>query len=199
MPTKWMKRFRESGQLTVCNKAGAWTSAVDGAMNTFNNLGLGLKLVAEKDEMEANIIVKMSSGSETYKRYDDTITVNFPAEKMHGKAVTRAHPRLKEIYLAVVFLPGKVQNLTPKQREVVIVHELLHASGLDGGRGDGTQDPGMDHDIIGVMAGQMAIDGDGLIEYLHEKGTKPMTPIRVGAQTMCKMRLLWAGEACQHN
>jgi hypothetical protein len=47
------------------------------------------------------------------------------------------------------------------------------------------------------MAAQMVTHGDGVIEMMPEKGAKPMTPIRVGGQTMCLMRMLWAGDACR--
>jgi hypothetical protein len=43
------------------------------------------------------------------------------------------------------------------------------------------------------MYPQMIREGSGLIEHLHERGTKPMPKIRVGPQTMSKLRMLWAG------
>lgn len=191
MPTKWMKRFKESGQLTIYNKAGAWSSSVDAAINTFNNLGFGVKLVKHNDEYNANIVVKLSMGSENYNHAGDTIAVNFPAEKLHGRAVTVAHPRLKELYFAAVFLPGKVKNVTARQKEVMVVHELIHASGLDGGIEGGGKNPDMDHDDVGIMTGLMKVEGDGLIEYLPERGATPMTPIRVGTKTIGKMKAIW--------
>jgi len=48
------------------------------------------------------------------------------------------------------------------------------------------------------MFAQMGEDGDGLIEYLHDKGSKAMPPIRVGGQTACIMNMLWSGgPACK--
>jgi len=35
MPTSWLGRIKKTGQLTVFNKAGAWTDSVDTAIGTF--------------------------------------------------------------------------------------------------------------------------------------------------------------------
>lgn len=197
MPTKWMKWMREERQLKVHNMGGSWSAAVNQGIATFNSLGFGVKLVPEKERSSAQIVVKLSNGSETFVQNGDSIVVDFPADKMHGRAHTLHHPKRKEIYFAGVFLPGKVQNVTPKQKEVMVVHELIHACGLDGELPGGGKDPKDDHDSIGIMFPSMMVQGDGLIEYLHDKGAQPMTPIRVGPQTMCKMRMLWtAAETC---
>jgi hypothetical protein len=202
MPTKWNRGVRETGQLKVYNKGGGWSAAVDAAIASFNNLGLGVRLVAEKDEDAANIVVKLSNGSETYTRGSYSFTVNFPAERLHGRARTSASSSRKgrdvEIDFAVVFLPGRVRNPTPKQKEVIIVHELIHAGGLNGGLPDGSDAPNGDHDTEGIMYPAMMVSGDGLIEHLHDKNAQPMTPIRVGAQTRCRMRMLWTADACDH-
>jgi hypothetical protein len=199
MPTKWMPPMRRAQQLTVFNKGGSWSAAVETAIATFNSLGFGIKLVPERgDEKAANIVVKLSNGEESYPRYDDTIMVSFPAEQMHGRCHTLIHPRRKEIYFAGIFLPGKVENITPKQKEVIIVHELIHAAGLNGKLAGVADDPKGDHDSVGIMFPQMKVSGDGLIEYLADKGAQPMTPIRVGSQTMCNLRMLWTNESsCQ--
>ena len=63
MPTPWLKRIRKTGQLTVFNNAGAWSAAVDSAMTTFNNLAVGVKLVSEKEEKSANIVVRLPATS----------------------------------------------------------------------------------------------------------------------------------------
>jgi len=187
-----MRRVRQTGQLTVKNIGGAWAGSVDTAIATFNTLNLGVKLVsAAKNENEPNIVVKLSTGSETYTHYGDSLTVNFPANLLHGRAKTLVDRR-NEIYFAAVFLPGRVSNPTPKQREVIIVHELIHAAGLNGRLSNGSDDPNGDHDSVGIMYPQMMVDGDGLIEYLHEKGAKAMTPVRVGTKTMSDMQRLWA-------
>ncbi len=197
MPTPWLKRIRKTGQLTVHNRADSWKTAVDTAIASFNNLGFGVKLVEEKEEKSANIVVKLSDGSETYPYYGQKITAQFPAERLHGLCRTLVDDNKKEIFFAVIFLPGKVKKPTAKQKEVITVHELIHACGLNGLLADGSKDPNDDHDIVGIMVAQMKVDGDGLIEYMPEKGAKAMTPIRVGGQTMCKAQMLWGADACK--
>lgn len=197
MPTPWLNRIRKTGQLTVHNKAGAWATAVDTAMTTFNSLGLGVKLVSEKEEKGANIVVKLSNGSEVYKYYGDTAMAKFPADKLHGQTSTLTDTKKMEIFFAVIFLPGKVNKASSKQKEVIVVHEFIHACGLNGLLPNGGMDPNEDHDSTGIMFAQMETDGDGLIEYLHDKDAKPMPPIRVGGQTRCKAQMLWGAEACK--
>jgi hypothetical protein len=200
MPTQWNRGVRETGQLKVFNRGGGWSAAVNAGIASFNNLGFGVRLVTVREESAANIVVMLSDGSDSYTWGDHTITVNFPAERLHGRARTVASgSRTVEIDFAVVFLPGKVRNPTPKQKEVMVVHELIHASGLNGLTPEGTKLADDDHENVGIMAGQMVEHGDGLIELLPDKGAPPMTPIRVGGQTMCKMRMLWKAEACQTN
>jgi hypothetical protein len=200
MAIQWNRGVRETGQLKVYNMGGGWSAAVTAAIGSFNNLGFGVRLVAVKDKSEANIVVMLSDGSDSYPWGDRTITVNFHADKLHGRARTVASGgRTVEIDFAVVFLPGKVRSPTPKQKEVLVVHELIHASGLNGITPEGAELADGDHDLVGIMSGQMVQHGDGLIEMLPEKDARPMTPIRVGGATMCKMRMLWKAEACPTN
>lgn len=206
MPTKWNRGVRETGQLKIFNKAGGWSAAVDAAVGSFNNLGLGVQLVKVRDEEAANVVVVLGNGGDTYSRgtYVATPPPNkFKPDQLHGFAWTRASSSRRgrdvEIDFAVVFLPGRVANATAKQKEVITVHEFIHAGGLNGGMPNGDDAPNKDHDSEGIMYPQMAVAGDGLIEYLHEKNTAPMTPIRVGTKTRCTMRMLWTSEGCEHN
>ena len=204
MPTPWFKRVRSAGELSVFNKAGAWSAAATKAMATFNGLGLPVKLVKTDDEKNANIVVKLSMGPDSQTSWGQKATTgtDFDPTILHGLTVplTETHEKPRktfEIIFAAIFLPGKVKA-TAKQQEVIIVHEFFHACGLDGGLPDGSKDKvGMDHDSIGIMFGQMAKDGDGLIEYLHDKNAVAMPPIRLGGQTQCKIQMIWGTEACK--
>ena len=205
MPMKWNHHVRKNGHLKVFNKGGSWSAAVDTAIATFNSLGFGVNLVRESDEEAADVVVVVgNSSADTYshKKGHATATKLKPKE-LHGLAWTRATStssrRPIEIDFAVIFLPGGAPNPTPKQKEVIAVHEFIHASGLSGALADGREAPGGDHDTEGIMYPQMAVSGDGLIEYLHDGATKPMTPIRVGAKTRCLMRMLWTSEVCELN
>ena len=181
MPTPWLKRIRETGQLTVFNKATAWAVPVDAAVKSFNKLSFGVKLVVGKEEKAANIVVILATGPQQYTYFGDTAKTlpDFKADILHGQATTLADGNRKEVFFAVVFLPGKVKEATNGQKEIIVVHELIHASGLD------------DHDSAGIMFSSMKKDKGGLIEYLPDKGAKPMPPIRVGTETLRKMGMLW--------
>lgn len=191
-----MKRIRRTGRLRVHNMGGSWAGTVDSAITTFNRLGFGVMLLPEQDPKQANIVVKLSSGKDSHTHYGDTVRADFSADQLHGRARTLSDRR-NEIFFAVVFLPGKVESVTPRQKEVVIVHELIHAAGLNGLLSNGGKAPNDDHDSAGIMFPQMKIKDDGLIEYLHDKDAQPMTPIRVGPQTMCNLRMLWGGSDCR--
>jgi hypothetical protein len=198
MPTPWLKRIRETGQLKVFNKAGAWSHAVDKALSTFNTLSFPVKLVAEtKEERSADIVVILSAtGKETYKHYGDEVTVDFPADLLHGKTKTLADHKPLQVFFAAIFLPGKVKDVTNDQKLAMTVHEFIHACGLDGGQGDGTYNRNQDHDSEGIMYDIMSIEGAGIIENSRPKGAKAMPPIRVGGKTRCRIQSIWGSDAC---
>jgi hypothetical protein len=190
MPTPWLKRIKETGRLTLFDKAGAWSKALKAAVKTFNDLKLGVTLDFEKEEKSANIVVIIAEGPKKYNYYGDVAgtNANFKADQLHGYAATFVDKKKNEIFFAVIFLPGIVKNVTDKQKEVIIIHELLHACGLNG-----LNDPSDDHEIAGIMNGTMVRQEDGgLLEQLPDKGAKSMPPIRLGGQTICKMQKLWA-------
>jgi hypothetical protein len=191
MPGQWLKRIRKTGQLSVFNKASGWTVPVEAALKSFNSLALGVQVVAETTEKSANIVVVAANGpGAKYQYYGDTAETqpDFVGDRLHGQTTTfRDQKEPKEIFFAVVFLPGKLAKSTKNQKEMVVVHELLHACGLD-----------QWHDSVGLMFPDMKEEGGGLLEYLPEKGAKPMPPIRLGSQTVCRVKMLWTGaDACK--
>jgi len=205
MPTPWFRRVKQAGELTVFNNGGTWSSDVEKALATFNGLGFPVKLVKTTDEKNALIKVKLAMGPDSVSSWGNTVSTksDFDPSFLHGLTVplTEIHERKRtfEIIFAGIFLPGKAEA-TSKQREVIVVHEFIHACGLDGGQTDGSKDAkGQDHDVVGIMFPQMKTQGDGLIEYLAEKDAAPMTPIRVGSQTRCKIQMIWGTEACRND
>ena len=189
MANKWRDHIRRSGELKVHNMAGKWSPSVNNAIRLFNALGLGVNLVSTRELAEAHIVVKLSlqnADSYTHKvgRDEYVIAVNFDANGVHGKARTLVEQdrRGSEIFFAAVFLPGKRNTVNPL-KEMIIVHEFIHAAGMN-----------EDHDSSGIMADTMSVIGNTFVEI---KGAAPMPPIRVGGKTMCTMRDLWTGEACE--
>jgi len=181
MPTPWLKRIRGTGQLKVFNKAGTWADAVHGAIALFNSLPFKVQLIAEKQEKSANVVLLLASGAQQYNYYGDTVATDgsFKGERLHGDTHTLIDANKNEVFFAAVFLPGKIKP-TKRQKEVVLVHEFIHACGVE------------EHDSLGIMFAQMAEADDGLIEYLHDKDAKAMPPIRVGPQTLCRMQTIWS-------
>jgi hypothetical protein len=184
MPTPWLKRIAATGQLTVFNKAGAWTDSVNTAMASFNNLAFGVTLVAGKKESSADIVVLLAHGPQQYKHGPDVAqtTEDFTVERLHGETVTLIDKHRDEIFFAAVFLPGKSRKPTKGQKEVITVHEFIHACG------------GEEHETTphaGIMYDIMTTEGDGLKEPTPE-GEK-MPPIRVGPKTLSRMQTLWSG------
>jgi hypothetical protein len=192
MATPWLKRIKNTGQLTVHNKATTWSVPVESAIKSFNSLSLGVKLVPEQNEKDANIVVVLANGPAKYNYYGDTASTkdDFKYDQLHGQTSTLTDKKRNEIFFAAIFLPGKIKDANKSQKEMVLVHEFIHACGLN--------DQAHDHDSAGIMFSAMNMKDGGLVEALAEKNTKAMPPIRVGSKTMCKMKMLWAsGEACE--
>lgn len=185
MAKKWFERIRRSGQLTVFNDAGAWSAVVTTAMQTFNAQGFGVQLVAEQDEIKANVVVKISEGTTKYNFYGQDWPVNFNAAEPHGKTLPFVDPDKDVLVKAAVFLPSKLKNVSNDVKVMVTVHELIHAAGLSSNE---------DHDThSGVFYNRFNIVQGKMMEILPNKGALPMPPIRVGPQTTCKLKGLWDG------
>jgi hypothetical protein len=180
MAVEWFKRFREGRELPYVNKATAWKAAVEAAIVSFNNLSLGVKLVPAKEEKDALIAFVLAIGPTKYKFPGGTAETGpkFKPDGLHGQTALQIDGR-GYIYFAAVFLPGKIDKTTKEQREMVVVHEIIHACGMD------------EHDTEGIMYDTFKNDGTGLIELVPAAGVKAMPPIRVGGTTLSIMRKLW--------
>jgi hypothetical protein len=190
MPNPWSKRQRNAKELKVFNLATTWSGPVKAAIQNFNNLGFGVKLVEEKDESSADIVVVLASGAKEYPHATGPFKTlpSFKPDQLHGQCSARMEQNRRgtEIFFAVIFLPGLITRANDNQKMIVVVHEFIHAAGLNEKH---------DHDSQGIMFSHMKEEKGGLIEYLHDKGAKPMPAIRVGAWTMCTMKHLWEGSA----
>lgn len=191
MPIKWLKRIRNTGKLTFLNEATAWAGAINSAKNTFNNLHFNVKLEEVTEKKEANIVLILAYGAAHYNYYGDTVATksDFKGDVLHGSTNSLVDAKRNEIFFSAIFLPAKVKDVTDKQKEAVVVHEFIHACGMASVKGSSE-----DHDSYGIMFDSMAKEGDGLIEYLHEKGTKSMPPIRCGSKTIGIMQELWSAK-----
>jgi hypothetical protein len=156
-----------------------WADSVNAAIKTFNTLPFeNIELVAEKDEKSANVVVILANGPTQYTRdgYTTQPGPNFKADKYTGDTRTLIDPRLNAIFFAAIFLPGKVK-LTKGQKEVVIVHEFIHACGVP------------EHEVTGIMNGYMVPSNGGLREWGEQ--APPMPPIRLGSLTLSRVESVW--------
>lgn len=64
----WVKSTRETKRLKVFNKAESWTVPVGAALRSFNNLALGVTVVAEKEEQNANVALVLGAASRSTTR-----------------------------------------------------------------------------------------------------------------------------------
>lgn len=174
----------------MLNSADAWSSAVDNAIRTFNRLSLAVTLETTTDESSANVVVKVSGNVGTHTFHDRfygdvTVTANFDASLAHGKTKTVRDPDRNVIVMAAIFLPMRLEGATDGIREVVTIHELIHAAGLD---------DDADHDTReGVFYGQMESSGGTLKEWGTSNASMP--PVRIGPNTVTRLNALWQDSA----
>ena len=193
MPTPWLGRIRRTGQLSVFNKATAWSGPVAAAIQDFNHLAFGVRLVVAAEERNADVVLILATGPTKHSHFGDTVETapDFVVDDLHGQCSTLTDKRRNEIFFAGVFLPGKVKDATAGQKEVIVLHELIHAAGMNEKN---------DHDSVGIMFFGWKREDGKLLEYMPEKGARPMPPIRVGAKTLCTIKSLWSGEnACRED
>jgi hypothetical protein len=185
--TKWSAHIITSGKLFVFNDAGHWSNIVVKAITSFNNLNVGIELKPVKTDDQANIIVRVSKGISlyTYKNpaYEDFVgKAHFDAAAVHGMTLPFIDPINKIMLKAAVFLAEKLKEVTDAVKEMVAVHEFIHACGLDNS----------DHDPIDdlVVAG-LVNSGGKLIEPLNTGGKNYM-PARVSGGTRSKITSNWS-------
>ena len=199
MPTPWLRKIRDNGKLTVYNAGDEWKVSVDKAITTFNTLGFPVTLAAESNIEVANIVVKLAKGADKHQfksRYYSDPTVKtrarFNPAFPHGDTVLLVDPDRNEVAFAATFLPGKLDGPSDGLKEALVVHELIHGCGLDGGRGPGKpNDRGQDHDSVGIMYDLMRETPNGIVEGNVRDNNKSMPPIRVGGKTRSNIVSIW--------
>jgi len=181
MAIPWFKRFRERRELPyVMDKATAWKLPILAAIASFNNLALGVKLIPTQEGDQTLVAFVLANGPMKHPFPGGVAQTkpSFDPEKMHGQAAIHVDGK-GVIDFVTIFLPGKVRKITKDQKEMIIVHEIIHACGMD------------EHDTEGIMYDVFLASGTGVIEMVSPKGTPAMPPIRVGGTTASIMRSLW--------
>ena len=186
----WIQPIRSGGKLAVFAKPDAWADSVRSAIMSLNKLPFGVKLVPATQEKDADIVVtlarndapkytyqgKGSRGLQSQKQVCSPVNT-FRANHLNA-GYTTLEIEGNGIFFAAVFLPGLVADPTRAQKEVVIVHELIHACGVH------------QHDSCGIMYDFLAPE-NGKMKEANGTTQRPMPPIRVGAQTLSRMQRAW--------
>jgi hypothetical protein len=197
MSKPWVSSITQKGELTVYNglKSGAWVNIFKSAVQTFNQLGLPVKMTQASSKESANVVMQVSIGPTTF----DYGGSSYPGptldpSRLHGR--TRFFGGDDGTDKAAVFLPSDpksgpmfrggrdvYEKASLDMMKVIAVHELIHACGLD------NDDHATDD---GVFYFPLAPDGKGKI-VVPRKGldNKPMPPIRISASTTGKVGSLW--------
>jgi hypothetical protein len=180
MANMWFKRYREAKVLPYINTAASWKIPIDAAIKSFNGLGFGVQLVPAKEKKDALIEFVVAAGPMSHPFPGGVAETGpkFKEDGLHGQAAVHLDHR-NVIDYAVIFLPGKVMKATKEQKEMVVVHEIIHACGMD------------EHDSDGIMYDKFRDSGTGVIELAFPSGAKAMPPIRLGATTVSIMQKLW--------
>jgi hypothetical protein len=184
----WPKNVQRKGALTIAAgesfKGGHWTTALDKAIATFNQLmsdkGIAVTISKAEKEINAHIRLATEKGNGIHGNADLTTT------KMGSKEY------LDRIIIKVPATPRIAPN-DAKSREVgvgvriyILVHEMIHAIGL-------TNDEHSKDDVFSKAAvlkpGKTA--GDDQVQPMD--GSEPMPAIRLGANTIANLKMAWPG------
>jgi hypothetical protein len=189
----WHKNDQRKKTLTYAVKAmgGQWAPMVDKAIAEFNRQmsqhGIKLALSKVQKGMGPHIVLETQ-----------------PGNGLHGSAPSETKRINGVLYLDVVTVrvpaTPRVNPDDPKSREVgpgvrlcLLVHELIHAVGLDNG----------EHSPDDVFAAKSVVIPKG--QYLQSRkqatedmvqppdGSAPMPPIRIGARTVANLKKAWTG------
>ena len=198
MSTPWRFEVKRTGTLKIHNLAGAWSADVEKAIVKFKSLALPVKLESEREAMNANVVVKLADGPASHdfesKDYDSAkvkTAADFRPDYPHGSTVAVFAEQYEEVLFAVIFLPGKLEKPSAGMKEVVIIHEFIHAAGMVSKEKDKQKNSKLTHDHEGIMYDIMITSGNGLIEGNRPKGKKAMPPIRVGGKTRSEIKSAW--------
>lgn len=182
MPSPWHPRVVRAKKLNVFNDAGIWAVHVKKAFTDFNGLGFPVTLAWAEDKVKADVVVRLSNGNDTEFGWAKS---NFNAASTHGQTISDVDDR-NRVSKSVVFLPAKLARVSNDIKVLVVVHELIHASGLIE---KNDHDPGG-----GIMAAKFQLISGKLREASEDRNLRGMPPIRVGGWTRCTLNPLWGGE-----
>jgi hypothetical protein len=189
----WHKNVQRKSTLTYLVKGmgGQWTPVVDKAIAEFNRQMSqhGLKLTLSKVEkgMGPHIVLETRPGNDLHGHapsktkkingveYLDTVTVQVPATPR----IDEKDPRSREVGPAV--------------RVCLLVHELIHAVGLD--NDEHSPDDVFAAKSVVIPKGHSLPSRRQATEDVVQPpdGSAPMPPIRIGPRTLTNLKKAWTG------
>jgi hypothetical protein len=189
----WHKNVQRKNTLTYLLKSmgGQWTAVVDKAIAEFNRQmshhGLKLALAKVEKGMGAHIVLETQPGNGLHGRapsqpkiingvrYLDVVTIQVPATPR----INPHDPRSREV--------------GPSVRLCLLVHELIHAVGLD--NDEHSPDDVFAAKSVVIPKGQYLKSGKQAAEDLVQPpdGSAPLPPIRIGAKTLTNLKKAWTG------
>jgi hypothetical protein len=189
----WHKNVQRKSTLTYSVKAlgGQWAAVLDKAIAEFNRQmshhGLKLTLSPVEKGMGPHVVLETQPGNGLHGsapsqpkvingvRYLDLVTVRLPAT-----------PRIDPD-------DRRSREVGPGVRLCLLVHELIHAVGLD--NDEHSPDDVFAAKSIVIPKGQYLKSGKQAAEDLVQPpdGSAPMPPIRLGAKTVANLKKAWTG------
>jgi hypothetical protein len=182
----WPKNVQRKGALTIAAgksfKGGHWTTALDKAIATFNQLmsdkSIAVTISKAEKEINAHIRLETAEGNGIHGNADLNL-INIGSKEYLGSITIRvpATPRIAPN-------DAKSRQVGVGVRIYILVHEMIHAIGL-------TNDEHSQDDVFSKAAvlkpGKTA--GDDQVQPMD--GSEPMPPIRLGATTIANLKKAW--------
>lgn len=194
----WIQSIRKTNQLTIHNgiAQGRWVHIFRKSITAFNEMSdkyiLGVKFVETGDKDSANVLMRVADGPVSHTYGGRTHTGTFDGKRLHGYTMLFAEQvdtiGHVEYAKAVIHLPS-VPDLDIKlsaqleMMNVIAVHELVHACGLDND----------DHAADGLFYSPLAQSGEKLIVPEKGKNQKPLPPLWLDRPTIKKIAFHWVG------
>jgi hypothetical protein len=194
----WIESVKKTKTLLVFNGITntKWKSIFPLALQSFNKLSIGVKAKEIKDEKMANVVVFTSEGIAKYTFDNQELVANFDGTRFHGYTMLLHRQNVFILEKAAVFLPNEpkirggykdngdeiIESPNLNQMRVILVHELVHACGLDNA----------EHDEDGLFQKNLVPNGDKMASLIANKGSKPMPPMYLSSGTKTKILSNWS-------
>lgn len=194
----WLRDIRKTHQLTIFNgiNQGRWVHVFHKSIKAFNELSdkyiLGVTFVEESDADKAQVVMRVADGPVSFTHGGKTNAGTFDGKRLHGLTMLFGEQidvvGHVEYARAAIFLPSKPDlDVKPAaaidMMNVIAVHELVHACGLDND----------DHAGDGLFYSPLSQSGDKLIVPERGKNLKPLPPLWLDQPTIKKVKMHWVG------